>query len=545
MRLNRLSAVALVVVLGVLSITRAQQPAANVLQLEEEIASLSVMDRDPTTQPEIRKLNRSFLDERKNRLRLLLEERIAALQTYRRLVSLTPTESRTLDESIRKVEKELLNLQDENYVGRAADSDSAINDVRVTGSSVPANVPALPVSGEPSKKKQKPKGEPDVTTIQVNQEWGALPSAIADIKEDDCFDPEMAKLIEGTVGHDEPLKDKDYCLIHLAKWKQTKVGTKSKVVKNAATQQDETIAVDVNKYAIAKDGWFLYKRVPSKPVKGCTTTGETTTIWERQTDDDGKRIYGYQRVAVLMVHIGVPRDIGEDVTYKVAINKRTPAPFKNLMTLVGALSGGNSAGTKATGDVAPTPTTNLWGGKLLAVENVPSDMVVSSSVAVQDQQSQEFTRTYQNEGKYFWDVSVGVPVKTIRELQFASEGNRVSAAGKERQDVYGFLNIYYPKVDVSTDKLAVLPHFMFGVPLASKPLQHPFAGIGYGVYKTPIKFDLFAGVIFNRERVPRTLTTGSTATPSQLDADLQTRWVRKFTWGISFPVSQIEKAIKK
>src|ERR1700738_4432929 len=131
MRLNRLSAVALVVVLGVLSITRAQQPAANVLQLEEEIASLSVMDRDPTTQPEIRKLNRSFLDERKNRLRLLLEERIAALQTYRRLVSLTPTESRTLDESIRKVEKELLNLQDENYVGRAADSDSAINDVRV------------------------------------------------------------------------------------------------------------------------------------------------------------------------------------------------------------------------------------------------------------------------------------------------------------------------------------------------------------------------------------------------------------------------------
>lgn len=83
-----------------------------------------------------------------------------------------------------------------------------------------------------------------------------------------------------------------------------------------------------------------------------------------------------------------------------------------------------------------------------------------------------------------------------------------------------------------------------GVPLATKPLHRPFAGIGTGIFKSPIKFNIFAGVVFLRERVPRTLSEGDAATPSQLESDLHPRWVRKFMFGINIPIRQIKDAIK-
>ena len=74
--------------------------------------------------------------------------------------------------------------------------------------------------------------------------------------------------------------------------------------------------------------------------------------------------------------------------------------------------------------------------------------------------------------------------------------------------------------------------------------MRPFAGIGTGVYKSPIKFNIFAGIVFLRERVPRTLSEGDVATPSQLESDLHARWVRKFMFGINVPIRQIKDAIK-
>src|SRR5258708_25714442 len=113
MRLNRLKPIALVVVLGVLSITRAQQPEPNTRQIEEEIAKLSAIDRNIETPAEIRTINRSFLEERKKRLRSILAQRIATLREYRRLVALSDSEGRLLDETIQTADKELRDLGDE------------------------------------------------------------------------------------------------------------------------------------------------------------------------------------------------------------------------------------------------------------------------------------------------------------------------------------------------------------------------------------------------------------------------------------------------
>jgi len=504
MRLHHFATVVLVIAVGVFATVHAQQTGAEAIQLREEIARLSAIDRDPSTLWEIRNLNRSFLDDRKSRLRALLEERFTALQTYRRLVSLNLDERRTLDESIRKVERE---LQDLNEGSRPGSSDqlpfrdpSSTTTTDVDTSFAP---PAPAPAGSANSKQGQ--GSSDVTTIRIsvtetvtaalNAQVLYVAANFSDVNEinGDTFDANMVKLITAK----EPpaqSQDKDYCIVHVVLW------------------------VPAGK--VQQDAWFLYEYLGKK--------------WQRQKDYDGKRIYGSKRVAVLLLHLNVPDKV-KDISYKVAVNKKAPAPLLHLTALLGAISA----------PAAPAPPKDLWAEKMILVENVPSDIVVSGSLAVEGEQAQQLSRTYDNEGRYRWDVSLGVPVKTIRELQFVSDGNKITTAGKDRQDVYGFLNIYPIPVDVSGKDLSVLPHLMFGVPLASKPLHHPFAGIGYGIYKSPIKFNVFAGVIFNRERVPRTLTTGSNATSSQLEGDLHTRWIRKFTWGISFPVGQIKDAIKK
>ena len=186
---------------------------------------------------------------------------------------------------------------------------------------------------------------------------------------------------------------------------------------------------------------------------------------------------------------------------------------------------------------------------MLLVKYTASDLLVRVNTVTGNagrpiEQSKEYAKKFDNEGRYHWDISVGLPVKSVKELSFKTEGNQVVAEAKERQSVYGFLNLYPWAVDLKSEGHYTRPHLVLGVPLASKPLQRPFLGVGTGVFKTPIKFNIFAGVVFQRERVPRTLAEGDIATTGQLEADLRTRWVRKFMFGINLPVGQIKDAIK-
>jgi len=354
-------------------------------------------------------------------------------------------------------------------------------------------------------------GKPDVVTIKVDNQILLPPASYtrvlsiqsgANATEEAAFDSEVSTLINSTVGGGPPLgsalQTDDYCIVHFVLWTGQK---------------------------IQRDGWFLYKATRTFPL-----------VWNRQTEQDGRRIFGHKRVAVLLLHMQIAAATEFDISYKVAINQKTPQPFKNIMTLIGAIS--------PTGGAAAAPPINVWGGKLVVVEKLPSDMVVSGSVAVNGEQAKEFTRTYDNEGRYRWDVSIGLPVKTFKELQFNSDGGRVTTAKKDRQNAYGFLNIFPVPVDTKGEAFLTIPHGIVGLPLASKPLHHPFLGIGTGVFKSPIKFNVFAGVIFHRERVPRTLAEGAAATPDQLEGDLRTRWVRKFTFGVNFPIGQIKDALK-
>lgn len=297
-----------------------------------------------------------------------------------------------------------------------------------------------------------------------------------------------------------------------------------------------------NKSDPDREIWALFKAVKR--------AGDPNNVeWEPVIDEKKNkdifdtRILGRRRVVILLAHLDTPA--AWDVKYKVVITRKTPTPVQHALDLAGNILGASASG----GGAGPRRTKDVWGARLMLDRYTASDIAVSvNAVTVNGrpvEQSKEHTKIYDNEGKYHWDVSIGLPVQGVRQLTFKSDGGRVFAESKEKQSVYGFLDFYPWKVDLKGDDYLTKPHFIFGVPLASKPLQRPFVGVGSGVFKTPIKFNFFAGIVFIRERVPGALGEGSAATTGQLEADLRTRWVRKGMFGISLPVGQIKDAIKK
>jgi hypothetical protein len=58
-----------------------------VTDLRKQIQELVFIDRNESTPPEVKTLNRKFIKERRVRLRLLLEQRIGALNKYLAAVS--------------------------------------------------------------------------------------------------------------------------------------------------------------------------------------------------------------------------------------------------------------------------------------------------------------------------------------------------------------------------------------------------------------------------------------------------------------------------
>jgi hypothetical protein len=280
---------------------------------------------------------------------------------------------------------------------------------------------------------------------------------------------------------------------------------------------------------------------------------------------EGTRIYGQRRVAVLLVHL-TARDTW-DIKYTVDVKGKIPAPIQNVIDLAGIILGGSKA-AEFTEAEPPPPPPSYWGGRMLLLKDVPADIAVQSNIAFlpssqlsaslaaegkevsqeqQTQQPKQYSKTYDNEGRYHWDVSVGLPVKSFKEVQFSAEGGQVTAKEVTRQNAYGFLNLFLNPngVDTKGEEFIKTPHLVLGVPISGKPLDRPMVGLGMGFYKTAFKFNIFAGAVFNRVREPRTLGAGQTATPAQLESDLRTHRVTKFIFGFNIPVKQFKEALTK
>ena len=89
-------------------VASAQAPT-QIDQLREQIQKLTTIANDPSTDPEVRKINQRFLDERRRQLGDLLREKISTLQTYRTKVNdvLSDAEKQALVQAVNDLQREL------------------------------------------------------------------------------------------------------------------------------------------------------------------------------------------------------------------------------------------------------------------------------------------------------------------------------------------------------------------------------------------------------------------------------------------------------
>jgi hypothetical protein len=164
-----------------------------------------------------------------------------------------------------------------------------------------------------------------------------------------------------------------------------------------------------------------------------------------------------------------------------------------------------------------------------------------------------FSKTFDDEGLYHWDVSVGVPVNSIKELQYSSTDGQVTGKTVSRLNAYGFFDIYPVPTDLKSPPGFGWPHIMVGLPFSGKVFNKPFFGaggvinprqlpkIGPGISKiVPLQLNFYGGLVYNKEFRPGTLSVGSSASPGAVSNDLQPHRVWKGQFGIEFSIRDVK-----
>src|SRR5262245_17481022 len=94
------------------SLCWAQSKTRSIRQLKSQIEKLRAIDRDETTPPDVKEMNRRFLDRRLAELSGLLQSQVDALRKYQSTASpsLTASEKQEVEETIKGLEKEARDL---------------------------------------------------------------------------------------------------------------------------------------------------------------------------------------------------------------------------------------------------------------------------------------------------------------------------------------------------------------------------------------------------------------------------------------------------
>jgi ElaB/YqjD/DUF883 family membrane-anchored ribosome-binding protein len=116
----------------------------------QQIQLLEAVDKDPTTSPEAKSINRRFLRERRLQLQGLLTKAIAGLRDYQARVgsSLTRDESEAVENSIRSFEKSLQELKDAMQMANSSEFPTSQISALATASSATRSTPPFVDRGD-------------------------------------------------------------------------------------------------------------------------------------------------------------------------------------------------------------------------------------------------------------------------------------------------------------------------------------------------------------------------------------------------------------
>jgi flagellar motility protein MotE (MotC chaperone) len=245
----------------------------------------------------------------------------------------------------------------------------------------------------------------------------------------------------------------------------------------------------------------------------------------------------------------------------LAITKRMPANWSNVL---GILSLAGYAAQSAEGTEhfqGRFEYASLFGTKDLSEVPLPCDMDFILGEPDVDSDTTELLVTsgkfkkigkefnVLNEGRYYWDASVGLPVTNVRQLEYVSDGRTIQSREISLPNLYALGNFFLPfakgVVDLEDSKSYWKPRLLFGAGIKGKPFDRLFFGMGMGLglpgvnerFKFLNEVQLFGGWA-------RTNFTDKPATPAAADQLLPQRTSYRFAFGLNIPVKSAAARLK-
>jgi hypothetical protein len=294
-----------------------------------------------------------------------------------------------------------------------------------------------------------------------------------------------------------------YCIIHVVRWKDTP----------SDTDKDPIQKVDVQ-------NWYVYN-------------GDGK--WAQDDFTTNKRIFGAKNVGLLYIHLHrSARLTTYSVEYDLDVTSKTPANVIHLFQAAGAF-------LPATQNAPATQDhDNVFGFADANISYVPSDISAIGNISMNAGELQVLgdSIVLDNEGKYYWDVSVAVPIRKMSQLEFNDTNNTVTSRSTDKRNVFAVLDLYPFKKDVKNTSFDWHPYGLVGIGISQQPLHKILVAGGWG----PRFAQFYAGVLFSKQQTLNSLTVGSVATPGQLAADTNIKFKPQFAFGINLPVRDVFQA---
>jgi len=327
--------------------------------------------------------------------------------------------------------------------------------------------------------------------------------------------------------------------------------------------------------AVREQAWYVYH--PSWP--------DAPGRWQRLLDPavgdhfSGARVFGTDRAKLLYVHRGVPtlrgapaaglaeragdREVEDQagrrliplspgpvwidesfrplslLAYKIEVTAKRAQPVQNLadvLSIAGAQAGPGEAGLKLQDRAVPT---DLCGTLHFPIRHQPSDVKLSASVEKGGQAVPLGSRTFDNERRYFWDVSFALPLRSREDLSIDTDAATVTARKVEKTDLFAVFNLSPVPFDTKRAQAQMVPRLLYGIPITGKPLQHHLVAVALGLNRV----QAFVGFRFDRRQA---ITIGQEAgvpTATLGGSPAGNKWDRTVVYGINLPVSTVRQLL--
>jgi hypothetical protein len=225
--------------------------------------------------------------------------------------------------------------------------------------------------------------------------------------------------------------------------------------------------------------------------------------------------------------------------YKVGVTKKTPAPVDNFKNAVRLAFAGQADGQTLL--YVPVRNASVCAGADMHVKHVPSDMIVTAlSRNAKDEEVQRSKQQFDNEGRYWWDVSFALPMETHEDLTIDVDGGQIAAKKVEKTELFATVNLGLPR-DTKRLQWQLIPSFLYGLPITGKPLKHHLVGFSFGLNYV----QLFVAHRFDRVTEVSTEVVGNTPVGVEASPAEGEKWTGKWVWGVNIPVQTVVKLFSK